>query len=183
MAILREINPNQAGGRGRSGLWTVLRRTDRSKLFSLTFDRGLNLRENGTWNLSHTRFQYWSNFQENFINARVIFFVWTSPILVVGEVPFFRITYPYRQILENSSSVKNVKSTARDGSLSWLWCHTGHFLVSKMKFYFRKYLTKFSKIAGAHGGTILEDSFGIRRGARIFTHNIQWVNLGEIQWF
>ena len=58
MAILREINPNQAGGRGRSGLWTVLRRTDRSKLSSLTFDRGLNLREIGTGNLSHTQIQY-----------------------------------------------------------------------------------------------------------------------------
>ena len=45
MAIFRDINVNQTGGRGRSGLWTVLRRTDRTKLFSLTFDRGLNLRE------------------------------------------------------------------------------------------------------------------------------------------
>ena len=50
MAILREKIQIQTGGRGRSVLWTVLRRTDRSKLFSLTFDRGLNIRENGTWN-------------------------------------------------------------------------------------------------------------------------------------
>jgi len=50
MAVVREIIQIQTDGRGRSVLWTVLRRTDRSKLFSLTFDRGLNIRENGTWN-------------------------------------------------------------------------------------------------------------------------------------
>ena len=88
MATLREINPNQAGGRGRSGLWTVLQRTDRSKLFSLTFDRGLNLRETGSWNLSHTRLQYWSTSQENFINN---FLYGLRPSLLLGKFHFFKI--------------------------------------------------------------------------------------------
>ena len=104
MAILREINPNQTGGRGRSGLWTLLRRMDRSKLFSLTFDRGLNLRENGTWNLSQTRLQYWS--QENFINN---FLSGLRPSLLLGKGLFESLTrigkswktHPVR--VENSS--------------------------------------------------------------------------------
>ena len=58
MAVVREIIQIQTDGRGRSVLWTVLRRTDRAKLSSLTFDRGLNLREIGTGNLSHTQIQY-----------------------------------------------------------------------------------------------------------------------------
>ena len=81
MAIFRDINVNQTGGRGRSGLWTVLQRTDRSKLFSLTFDRGLNIRENGTWNQELIR--------KLLLIPEPIFLSGLRPSLLLGKFRFF----------------------------------------------------------------------------------------------
>ena len=89
MAIFRDINVNQTGGRGRSGLWTVLRRTDRTKLFSLTFDRGLNFREMelGIFHILDFKLVVITLLRKSFKIPKS-FFVQTSPNLVVGEVLF-----------------------------------------------------------------------------------------------
>ena len=94
MAVVREIIQIQTDGRGRSVLWTVLRRTDRSKLFSLTFDRGLNIRENGTWNQELIR--------KLLLIPEPIFLSGLRPSLLLGKFRFFN---SYWQTLENLSRI------------------------------------------------------------------------------